>query len=183
MSVKKSRILRIVTVSTLIMMLLLCFSVSVVPTSATTGDTVSSPLVVESVDEERLAFVNEICIELNSYLYDNVVYPKGSGSFGGSYIDWDSEALVIQLSDYSAVSIYEDALPGAEETVIRPLLEKVIQCGYDWADRYKDHEFIRFEAVKYSYFFFGKEKQYEAHPGETYEECKKNVERVLRAAL
>ncbi|MBQ6222028.1 MAG: glutaredoxin [Solobacterium sp.] len=32
-------------------------------------------------------------------------------------------------------------------------------------------------------FFFGKEKQYEAHPGETYEECKKNVERVLRAAL
>ena len=32
-------------------------------------------------------------------------------------------------------------------------------------------------------FFFGKEKQYEARPGETYDECKNSVERVLRAAL
>ena len=43
-------------------------------------------------------------------------------------------------------------------------------------------------AEQYDYYyvptmFFGKEKQYEARPGESYEECKTNVRRVFDAAL
>lgn len=43
-------------------------------------------------------------------------------------------------------------------------------------------------ADQYDYYyvpamFIGKEKLYEAHPGESYEECRDNVKKVLDAAL
>ncbi|MBR1757237.1 MAG: glutaredoxin [Lachnospiraceae bacterium] len=43
-------------------------------------------------------------------------------------------------------------------------------------------------ADQYDYYhvptmFIGDEKLYEAHPGESYEECKENIRRVLDAAL
>ena len=54
----------------------------------------------------------------------------------------------------------------------------------EWIEESKEAE----KAETYDYYyvpsaFFGKEKQYEAHPGETYQECYAHLEKVFTDAL
>lgn len=72
------------------------------------------------------------------------------------------------------------------EQAYRELVKNFAYKGVpvDWINE-DEHPEI---AEKYNYYYcptmyIGNEKVYEAHPGQTYDEIKENVERVLKAAL